>query len=69
MYLYEFSCPKGHVTEELVPMGTKQVLCKACMVERVITHQPRDEQLEWQPPAAKRILSATPTTFRFNDRR
>jgi len=30
MPVYEFECTKGHITEELVPMGTKHVKCTKC---------------------------------------
>ena len=30
MPVYEFECPQGHVTEELVPMGTKHTKCAKC---------------------------------------
>ena len=30
MPFYEFECTKGHITEELVPMGTKYTQCTKC---------------------------------------
>jgi putative FmdB family regulatory protein len=30
MPVYEFECGDGHITEELVPMGTKQTQCTKC---------------------------------------
>lgn len=30
MPVYEFECTKGHITEELVPMGTKHMRCAQC---------------------------------------
>jgi putative FmdB family regulatory protein len=30
MPVYEFECADGHITEELVPMGTKNTLCTKC---------------------------------------
>jgi putative FmdB family regulatory protein len=30
MPVYEFECTKGHITEELVPMGTKYTQCTKC---------------------------------------
>jgi putative FmdB family regulatory protein len=30
MPFYEFECKKGHITEELVPMGTKFTQCTKC---------------------------------------
>jgi len=30
MPVYEFECTKGHITEELVPMGTKNTQCTKC---------------------------------------
>ena len=28
MPIYKFQCSRGHVTEDLVPMGTEQVTCE-----------------------------------------
>ena len=30
MPVYEFECADGHITEELVPMGTKNTRCTKC---------------------------------------
>ena len=30
MPVYEFECADGHITEELVPMGTKNIHCAKC---------------------------------------
>jgi putative FmdB family regulatory protein len=30
MPVYEFKCSKGHITEELVKMGTKSTRCPKC---------------------------------------
>ena len=30
MPFYEFECSNGHITEELVPMGTKYTHCTKC---------------------------------------
>ena len=30
MPVYEFECAKGHITENLVPMGTKHTKCAKC---------------------------------------
>ncbi len=30
MPVYEFECPQGHVTEDLVPMGTTHIKCAKC---------------------------------------
>ena len=30
MPVYEFECPQGHITEDLVPMGTKHIRCSQC---------------------------------------
>lgn len=51
MPVYEFECPKGHVIEDVVPMGTTQAQCHACL------------SLTRENVMANRILSATPTTF------
>ena len=50
MPFYEFECPKGHVTEQLVKIGTEAVPCPDCPENLPATE-------------AKRILSPTPTTF------
>lgn len=28
--LYDFKCPNGHVTEELVPKNIKDIMCPEC---------------------------------------
>jgi hypothetical protein len=58
MPVYEFECPKGHVVEDTVPMGTKTYPCAVCNAE---PRKTRDVVL------AKRILSPTRTTFVFAD--
>jgi putative FmdB family regulatory protein len=30
MPVYEFECKNGHITEELVPMGTESTMCATC---------------------------------------
>jgi putative FmdB family regulatory protein len=30
MPVYEFKCANNHITEALVPMGTRQVQCRQC---------------------------------------
>ncbi len=30
MPVYEFECNNGHITEELVPMGTEHTRCATC---------------------------------------
>ena len=30
MPVYEFECSSGHVSEDLVRMGTKSIVCPAC---------------------------------------
>ena len=30
MPVYEFKCPQGHITEKLLPMGTKHTKCAKC---------------------------------------
>ncbi len=67
MPTYEFECAKGHVTEAGVPMGTAEIVCQTCLEE--ITEIGRNGGIGAWNPVAKRILSATPTTFRFADRR
>lgn len=53
--IYEFQCKKGHVTEEIVPMGTERIECPLCFP---------DVDLD---AYAYRILSPTRTTFVFAD--
>ena len=55
MPVYEFECSKGHVIEELVPVGTKEVACPMCSKPFAVH--------------ARRILSPTRTTFEFADNR
>jgi len=71
MPVYEFECPKGHVTEDVVPMGTKEVPCVACAAEAQAISARTGKSIPpcFAPHVATRILSATPTTFRYNDRR
>ena len=65
--IYEFECPRGHVTSELVPMGTAEIVCPTCLEE--IAEIGRNGGIGAWNPVAKRILSPTGTTFRFADRR
>jgi hypothetical protein len=62
MPMYEFECERGHITSDLVPIGTRDIVCAPCLKE----HPPL---ARFVPEAhlAKRILSATPTTFEFAD--
>ena len=71
MPYYEFECPKGHVTEAVVPMGTKTWPCDACKAETE-AQMARFDRRHASPPGsgvrvtttlAKRILSPTRTTF------
>ena len=55
MPMYEFECQKGHVSEELVSIGTQIVECSKC-----------DTKF---PAPAFRILSPTRTNFEFADQR
>lgn len=64
MPVYEFACPKGHVTEDLVPVGTRQWPCNACHAEA----HARGVHIKGLA-LAYRILSPTPTTFEFADKR
>ena len=63
MPVYEFECPRGHTISDLVPIGTKSIPCSACLAERLASNKRRPVEL------ATRVLSATPTTFRFADQR
>jgi len=61
--VYEFECKQGHITEAMVPMGTREWPCAACEEEM------RQQKSLLSVPLAHRILSPTRTTFRFADRR
>jgi hypothetical protein len=61
--IYEFECAKGHITEEVVPMGTVTWPCHACIAEMKIMHERNPDCIGAWNPLAKRILSATKTTF------
>lgn len=67
MPIFEFECSKGHVTEDLVPVGTTENVCLACVQLYYLKH-PRDMKTR-SAPMAKRILSATKTDFHFADPR
>lgn len=60
MPVYEFQCPKGHIVDTLVPLGTHTWPCEVC---KALAKSMDDLTL------AKRILSPTRTTFEFNDKR
>jgi hypothetical protein len=62
MPIYEFLCESGHVSEELVPLGTELLECPRCL-----EHHP--PMMTYIPPMypAKKILSATRTDFRYAD--
>lgn len=53
MGIYEYECPEGHVTELMVKLEDK----------------PANTKCETCGSYAAPILSATPTTFRANDRK
>jgi len=55
MGIYEYECPHGHVTEKMVPLSERQEIV-ACEHENCVC-------------MAVFVVSATPTTFRANDRR
>lgn len=63
MPLYEFECPQGHVTAEIAPVGTEHMPCSTCVAE-----QSRGNLMQPADITAKRIMSATRTMFRHNDR-
>lgn len=64
MPVYEFQCPHGHVSEALVPVGTQRLPCDRCTAEAIAGKRDLDSVY-----LATRILSPSPTTFRFADRR
>lgn len=55
MGIYEFECPAGHVTEKMVSLSERppSVACE---------HEGCKEQAQF-------VVSATPTTFRAQDRK
>lgn len=65
MPLYEFACAKGHVSEDLVPVGTKAVMCPECMSDAIQHGKCITPELV----SAARILSPTRTNFEFADSR
>jgi hypothetical protein len=65
--IYEFECAKGHVTEAMVPMGTEAWPCEACIAEMKARHAANPNVIGAFNPIAKRIMSATRTTFVFAD--
>ncbi len=67
--IYEFECSKGHITEAVVPMGTEAWPCEACIAEAKARHAKNPRIIGAFNPIAKRILSATRTTFVFADTR
>lgn len=70
MPVYEFECAKGHITADLVPVGTRSAVCQACVAEMKAMHAGYAHlSLPAWKPIAKRILSPTPTTFEFADNR
>lgn len=62
MPVYEFACSKGHVVEDVVPMGTKTIPCAVCLAEAGALRSGLKG-----PTLATRILSATRTDFVFAD--
>ena len=67
--IYEFECYKGHITEAVVPIGTEAWPCEVCIAEMKATYTGKADVLPAWNPIAKRILSATRTTFVFADTR
>ena len=64
--IYEFECPRGHITEAHVPMGTEAYPCAACLAEMAALAARRGVVLP-VVTVARRILSPTRTTFVFAD--
>lgn len=69
MPVYEFECIKSHITSDLVPIGQKAVLCAVCLAEQIAMGERNPEAVFCWNPVANRILSPTPTTFEFADKR
>lgn len=53
MGIYEFLCPNQHITEKMVPMNERDRPVTCDHCKEMATH----------------VLSATPTTFRAQDRK
>lgn len=64
MPVFEFICPQGHTTESLTSPDVKQQPCMTCMAERAAGRLKEHTDI-----TAKRVLSATRTTFQFADRK
>lgn len=64
MPVFEFQCPQGHVTESLTSPDVQQQPCMLCMADRA-----RGALREHADITAKRVLSATRTTFQHADRK
>jgi hypothetical protein len=62
MGIYEYQCPAGHITEHFVSLAERpdNIPCSKC---------PNPNNLDADIVFAKRVLSATPTTFRAMDRK
>lgn len=62
MPIFEYQCPEGHTIEAYVPQGmsdmpaAKTAVCYKCSGEG-------------KTNLAEKVLSATPTTFKQNDRK
>lgn len=58
--IYEFLCPQGHTTEQLLSVKDRDLLlpCATCIAERA-----RGNLKDHVDITAQRILSPTPTTF------
>jgi hypothetical protein len=59
MGIFEYECPAGHITEHFVSLAERpdNIPCAKCGTD--------DADIVF----AKRVLSATPTTFRAMDRK
>ena len=62
MPIYEFMCPKGHITEALVGIGTAVFPCEECLTDEPIGNRPPPDE-----SFGRRIFSPTRTSFIFND--
>lgn len=71
MPIYEFECPRGHIVDDLVHLGTYTLPCRVCHAEALAQPRALRRGVTFVPPEtlAKRVLSPTPTTFRFADTR
>lgn len=65
MPFYEFECPDGHVTEVLVPMGSKTVVCEQCSKDagRIMSATKTDFHFNDLKRGRKKLLGPPPRSL------